>query len=451
IKQLIVTALGALQIVANGLLPATAAPVSTNPIEPDAPGKKCAAVIIKDTAENPLEENRFHHTLMQKTIEEELSESHLKNENVVIHQTDMTKDFRDEKQIVEYYRSTRTPVIMNLSFSVDDTMEGIRKKYVANKQALQKHKEWQKITKILEEKYGPDLSRLTLFQLERDPRALLVVEEISGVRRRKVQLRQIFDNNPYVTAYIAAGNGPNNGGPMPGGLSFNLFGLGGLATVVGSDPQGLTNKAGSVMPTLGYTKIMTPIFRGFSGPYYDGGSYLMVDYNGDGKESTKMPISPAEAKVIEQYSGQNIHAIKAAGNFISLEEYQRQHNNPSHLPKDRHQEWLEKVTANAVVGTEYPSIFQVFIKTDDGRLKPFFLVANVKGILTPAGENWRLGIDASTSTATALSTARGVVNECSRRSVSSQEQYEEDWRKQGKLLTERSQTFFAALKQDSRH
>jgi hypothetical protein len=112
IKQLIVTALGALQIGVNGLLPATAAPVSTNPIEPDAPGKKCAAVIIKDTAKDPLKENRFHHTLMQKTIEEELSESTLKNENVAIHQTDMTKDFRDEKQIVEYYRSTRTPVII---------------------------------------------------------------------------------------------------------------------------------------------------------------------------------------------------------------------------------------------------------------------------------------------------------------------------------------------------
>jgi hypothetical protein len=240
---------------------------------------------------------------------------------------------------------------------------------------------------------------------------------------------------------------------MPGGLSFNLFGLGvpGIV-VVGSDPQRLTNKAGSVMPTLGYTQSMTPIFRGFSGPYYDGRKpYLMVDYNGDGKESTKMPISPAEAEVIEQYSGQNIHAIKAAGNFISLEEYQRQHNNPSHLPEDRHQEWLEKVTANAVVGTEDPGMFQVFIKTDDGRLKPFFLVADVKGILTPAGENWRLGIDASTSTATALSTAKGVVKECSRTSVSSQEQYEEDWRKQGELLTKRSLTFFAALKQDSRH
>ncbi|MFN7227118.1 MAG: hypothetical protein ACK5UY_07760 [Holosporales bacterium] len=369
IKQLIVKALGALQIGVNGLLPATAAPVSTNPIEPDAfTGEECAAVIIKDDGS--------HAQRMRRTIAEELFESNLTNKNVHIYQTNKQDySFVEEKNLIKKYQDQKIPVIMNLSYALTSTMPKIREKYVAQKSTLQED-----VTKRLEEKYGSDLNRLTLFKLERDPLALWVVDKIFNAKE-KAPLRQIL-KNPYVTAYIAAGNGINNKGLTPGDMPVNILGLGvpGIV-VVGSDPQGLTNKAGSVMPTFGFTKIMTPIFRGFSGPYYDGRKpYLMVDYNGDGQKSTKMPISPAEAEVIEQYSGQNIHAIKAAGNFISLEEYQRQHNNPSHLPKDRHQEWLEKVTANAVVGTEYPSIFQVFIKTDDGRrccITPLFKKCSV--------------------------------------------------------------------------
>lgn len=440
-KKFLLSALGALQVTSNSILPAMAAPVLPQDVNRNPPpeeiitpteeiiptGKECAVVIVRDGSNSTWPEAQHHAENMENIIRESIGEKGLTPADVRIFQTDKDESsFRQEKQIVNAFTNLKIPIIMNLSYATQRTIEDIKKLYntideIANSYPvpLEDKNKWFELRNKLNERYGPGLHSLRFANVT-DPDVIALLSFNDDWKEHRENLNRL-SQNPYVSVFVAMGNEPyDKDGKKVQQTTWNDLALGVTEiTTVGVEeyPTRYSNarEAAPPLPGQGQGKLVPDTDGDVIDPNVyqnnEGGYYLRVDYNRNGTYSTPLYIHEKEAELIQEFTGKNIWDLKDSQKFITLHEFASIERNRS-LPQDKSDEWIALATNGAVVETDTPGVVFALYQTASGDIGKVFFVVNEQGTLRLNPETYGLSETLSTSTATAILSANQAVKEC---------------------------------------
>ncbi|MFN7902161.1 MAG: hypothetical protein ACK5O1_04960 [Holosporales bacterium] len=443
-KKFLLSAFGALQVTSNSVLPSMAAPVLPQgdvngnpppeevitPTEEIIPtGKECAVVIVRDGSNSTWPEAQHHAENMENIIRESIGEKGLTPADVRIFQTDKDESsFRQEKQIVNDFTNLKIPIIMNLSYGTQRTIEDIKKLYntideIANSYPvpLEENNKWLELRNKLNEKYGEGLQNLR-FSNATDPDVIALLSFNDDWEEHRKNLIALSEE-PYVSVNVAAGNELyTNNEKVSGPVFWNDLALGvPEVTVVGVKAEHLTrylNEREAQLPLPGQGR--GQLVRDTDGDVIDpnvyqnneGGYYLRVDYNRNGTYSTPLDIDEREAELIQKFTEKNIEDLKNSQQFITQKEFKGIQANRSSIPLAKHYEWIALATNGAVVETDTPGVVFAPYQTASGKIRNVSFLVNEQGTLRLNPETYGLSETLSTSTATAMWTAQLAVKEC---------------------------------------
>lgn len=433
-RKFLLSVFGALQVTSNSVLPSMAAPVlpqgdhvNRNPppeeiITPTE--EKCAVVIVREIPEvsGIKNEKITHATFMTETIKETAYENNELNIYVTLtHENDVS--FEEESKIVA--NNPHTPIVLNMSNGwqrtipdIQDDFYTVDRKASSGELSVEEAKKWGSLRDRLEKKYGKNLQNFR-FDNRNDPEAIELQSFDENWAQRRNNLNLLLQD-PHVSGNMSAGNGIHETGNSDGVTSWNNNAVGvpelTVVGVTGEDPRRLNNAAGSEFPFPADNRVVlvSPIYRGIDPNVYQndkGDYYLMVDYNGNGVPSTPLYIHEKEAELIQEFTGKNIWDLKDSQKFITRHEFASIERNRS-LPQDKSDQWIALATNGAVVETDTPGVVFALYQTASGDIGKVFFVVNEQGTLSLDPKTYGLGYDASTSTATAIRSAREAVEAC---------------------------------------